>query len=194
MPTNPTGTRRILMLALMGGFAAGSAAAQPGDASGDPSVPPWLRGRIGVYVQPLTPELREHFGAPEDRGVLVARVEAGRPAERAGLRVGDLLLEANDEPIANPGDLLRIVASVAEGATLELRVLRGGEERTVKVEPEGGTTPLLRPDAWEGWSRWLDRGLRQGSRELRERIEQLERRLEELEQRLENHDLDARPT
>jgi membrane-associated protease RseP (regulator of RpoE activity) len=190
MPTNPTGTRRILMLALMGGFAAGSAVAQPAD----PGAPPWLRGRIGVVVQPLTPELREHFGAAEDRGVLVARVEAGRPGERAGLRVGDLLLEANNEPLASPGDLLRIVASVAEGAILELRVLRDGEERTVKVEPEGGTTPFLRPDAWEGWSRWLDRGLRQGSRELRERIEQLERRLEELEQRLESQDLDSRPT
>ena len=92
MPTNPTGTRRILMLALMGGFAAGSASAQPGD----PSVPPWLRGRIGVYVQPLTEELREHFGAPPDRGVLVARVEPGRPGQRGGLLVGDVLLDAND--------------------------------------------------------------------------------------------------
>ena len=190
MPTNPTGTRRILMLALMGGFAAGSAAAQPGE----PGVPPWMRGRIGVSVQSLTPELREHFGAPADRGVLVARVEPGRPGERAGLRVGDVLLEANDQPLANPGDLLRIVASGTEGAVLELRLLRGSDELTVKVEPEAGEMPFLRPDAWEGWSRWLDQGLRHGSRELRERLEQLERRLEELEQRLEDQELGARPT
>lgn len=190
MPTNPTGTRRILILALMGGFAAGSAAAQPGA----PGVPPWLRGRIGVYVQPLTPELREHFGAPADRGVLVARLEPGRPGERAGLLVGDVLLEANDQPLASPSDLLRIVGSVTGGAVLELRVLRGDNERTVKVEPEASEMPFLPPDAWKGWSRWLDQGLRQGSRELRERLEQLERRLEELERRLQEQEPGAKPT
>ncbi len=179
------------MLALMGGLAAGSAAADPSD----PSVPPWMRGRIGVAVHPLTPELREHFGAPKDRGILVARVEKGRPGERAGLRVGDVLLEANDQPLGEPGDLLRIVGSATEGAVVELRVLRDGDERTLKVEPEGGASPFLAPDAWEGWGRWLDRGLRQGSRELRQRLDQLERRLEELERRLEQQEqLGAKPT
>ncbi len=181
MQTIPTGTRRILMLALMGGLAAGPATAEPAD----PDAPPWLRGRIGVYIQPLTPELREHFGGPRDRGVLVARVERGRPGERAGLRVGDVLLEANDRPLSRPSDLRHIVSTVDKGAVLELRLLRDGDERTLKVEPEGAGGPFLQPDAWEGWSRWLDRGLRQGSRELRERLDQLERRLEDLERHLE---------
>ncbi len=176
MPKHPPHPRSLLLLTLLGGLAAAPAAAQ-----GDPT---WMRGRIGVHVQPLTPELREHFGGPRDRGLLVAKVEAGRPGARAGLRVGDVLLEADDVPLARPADLVRSVAGVAPGAVLELRVLRDGAERTVKVEPEGDAQPYFRGDAWEGWQRWLDRGLRQGSQELRQRLEELERRLERLEERL----------
>ncbi len=53
---------------------------------------PWVfsRGRIGIQVNPMTPELRKHFGAPEDRGVLVVKVEEGRPAALAGVKVGDI--------------------------------------------------------------------------------------------------------
>ena len=48
------------------------------------------QGRLGVHVQPMTPALRAYFDAPEDRGVLVARVEPGSPAGDAGVEAGDV--------------------------------------------------------------------------------------------------------
>ena len=59
--------------------------------------------RIGVEVQPMTPELRGYFKAPADRGVLVVTVEEAAPAAAAGLRVGDVIIPAAGEPVSRPG-------------------------------------------------------------------------------------------
>jgi hypothetical protein len=80
--------RRISTLLLAVGLAAA-----PSVASAEPAHDPQIesfemmsmgRGRLGVFVLGITPELRKHFGVPEDRGVLVARVESGSPAASAG--------------------------------------------------------------------------------------------------------------
>ena len=63
----------------------------------------------------MTPELREHFEAPSDSGVLVNRVEADRPAARAGVRVGDVLITGDGERIREPFDLVKVVGRVPEG-------------------------------------------------------------------------------
>jgi len=148
-----------------------------------PAPTPWEsllhRGRLGLHVQPLTPELRRHLGVPEDRGVLVARVEPGRPAAAAGVQVGDVVTDADGTPVESATDLLRAVAPVPEGESLRLTVVREKAARTLDVTPDG---PAL-PDA-EQLGDWLERGLREGSRELREQLEQLEERLEEFERRL----------
>lgn len=139
-------------------------------------------GRIGVQVQPMTPELRQHFGAPPDRGLLVVRVEADRPAARAGLAVGDVILEADGEAQRRTWDLVRVVGRAPEGRTLPLRVLRSGRTRIVEVVPSGAPMPW--PDPGE-LGEWLDRGMQMGSRELRRQLRALERRLEQLEQKIE---------
>ena len=180
----------LVLLTLLGGLAA------PPALAADPPLPlpPLERGRIGVQVQSLTPELREHFAAPTDRGLLVARVLPDRPASRAGVRVGDVLLDANGEPLRVTADLLRIVAGVEEGERLSVRLVRAGKERTLELEPEGEAHAGIPADAWEGWNRWFHRGMRQGSRELRQRLEELEDRLEDLERRLEAGDANSKPT
>ncbi|MDX1649112.1 MAG: PDZ domain-containing protein [Myxococcota bacterium] len=167
-----------------------AAPAQDPDPAPPADAPSWElllhRGRLGMEVQRLTPELRRHLGAPADRGVLVARVEAGRPAEEGGVEVGDVIVAAGGEPVADPADLLRAVATVPEGETLALAVVRGGDARTLQVAPEG--TAL--PDA-ERLGEWLEEGLREGSRELRQQLEELQRRLEEFERRLREPPPDA---
>ncbi len=188
--TAPTLALVAPLVALLGGLAATPARSAPGDAA----VHPWLGGRIGVQVQGLTPELREHFSAPQDRGILVARVEEGRPAHRAGVRVGDVLVEAGGEPLRHSSDLLRIVTTAPAGEPLELRLLRKGKARTLSVEPESTPHAALPPGAWEGWERWFEPGLRHGSRALRERLDELEDRLEDLERRLEAGDARPEPT
>ena len=161
--------------------------ARAGTGSNWPFDPPFLsdRGRIGVQVEAMTPELRGYFQVPDDRGLLVVRVEPDRPAARAGLRVGDVIVSAGGDPVHEPFDLIRIVAAAPAGEALELGVFREAEERTLRVEPEG------EPSLWAEPKRlgtWFEEKLHRGSRELRERLEQLERRLEELERKLEERE------
>jgi membrane-associated protease RseP (regulator of RpoE activity) len=151
-------------------------------ASADPVTDPIGGSRIGVHVQSMTPELRTHFEAPPDRGLLVTRVEPGRPAERAGIAVGDVILEAGGVAQRSTWDLVRVVSRAPAGEKLEIRLVRRGKARTVEVVPEGGAVTLPDPGSIV---ELLERGLQMGSEELREQLRELERRLEELEKRME---------
>jgi len=136
--------------------------------------------RLGIEVQPMTPELRRFFRAPEGAGVLVARVEPDSPAEKAGVKVGDVILEAGGEEIESPGDLLRKALPAPEGEELKLVLLRDGAKLELGIVPRGFPHPPL----WDRDELW---GPQQQEllRELREQIHRLEKRLEELEHQLE---------
>jgi len=136
--------------------------------------------RLGLEVQPMTPELRRFFRAPEGAGVLVARVEPDSPADKAGVRVGDVILEAGGEEIESPTDLLRKALPAPEGEELALVLLRDGEKLELKVVPRG----FPHPPFWDREEFW---GPEQGKilRELREQLLKLEKRLEQLERKLE---------
>src|SRR5258708_4887988 len=62
------------------------------------------RGYLGVELTELTPELRAHFGAPQDTGVMVARVVAGSPADKAGLKVGDIITSLDGKAVESSSD------------------------------------------------------------------------------------------
>lgn len=145
--------------------------------------PDWAhhRGRIGVRVQNLTPELREYFEVPKDAGILVAKVDPERPGARAGLEVGDVLLEADGSPLRRTVDLVQAVGRVPEGESLDLRVARRGEISTVSVDLEGEPTPWVDP---EYWTKRFGPGVADWSEEFRGLLREFERRLEELERRL----------
>jgi S1-C subfamily serine protease len=80
---------------------------------------------LGAVVQEMTPELREYFGAPSDRGVLVAGVEADNSAAR-GLEVGDVILEIEKIPVRCGSDLTSAVHEREPGDSVSLRVQRRG--------------------------------------------------------------------
>jgi predicted metalloprotease with PDZ domain len=82
--------------------------------------------RIGVQVQPLTPELREYFGVEGNAGLLVAAVEARSPAAEAGLRAGDVILRAEGYEMYEPEHLVEVLQRVPEGEAVDLLVLRKG--------------------------------------------------------------------
>ncbi len=146
--------------------------------------PPHLaRARIGVQLQPMTPELREHMQAPMDRGLLVTRVEPDRPAAEAGLVVGDVIVAAGGTPMRGTFDLVEAVARVPAGASMELKIFRDGEPRELEVSPEGEEMTWIDPDRWGDL---LERGLHRGSRELRRRLQEFEERLRELERRFDD--------
>jgi hypothetical protein len=87
----------------------------------------WARGAfLGVQLTDLTPELRRHFGVPEDQGVLVASVVEDSAAARAGIQVGDILTGLDGEAIASAGELARAVRKREAGAAVEVELWRDG--------------------------------------------------------------------
>jgi C-terminal processing protease CtpA/Prc len=168
--------KRILLLVGLLGISASASRAQIPDSVTDALFS--SQGRIGLRVQSMTPELREHFEAPPDRGVLVSHLEPDGPAARAGLLVGDIILTAGTTSIAEPLDLLRAVNRVPLGETIDLTIVRAKGETTIRVAPDGEPNRWIDPEHWRDT---LEEHLQRGSSELRDQLEKLQRRLEELE-------------
>ncbi|MEW5892474.1 MAG: Do family serine endopeptidase [Pseudomonadota bacterium] len=94
------------------------------------------RGWLGVEVQDITPEIAESFGLSSMQGALIAGVLRGGPAERAGIRPGDVLLKVNGRPVTDSAALLGLIAALAPGqsATLEIRRRQQSLELMVRAE------------------------------------------------------------
>ena len=91
------------------------------------------RGWLGVYIQRLTPEAAENLGLSGRSGALVSDVTSGGPAEKAGIRSGDVIVGFNGKEIRNEHDLPQAVASTKPGKTVDVRLLREGKEMTLAV-------------------------------------------------------------
>jgi serine protease Do len=90
------------------------------------------RGRLGVRIQPLTKELAQSFRLKEPNGALIATVEPGSPADKAGLKPGDVVLAFNGQAIDDPNKLPRLVAATKPGQSATLRIWRDGKAEEVK--------------------------------------------------------------
>jgi serine protease DegQ len=91
------------------------------------------RGWIGVGVQDMTTELSESFKLPAIRGALVTEVYRGTPAERAGMRLGDILVAVEGEPVTDSASMLNVVAALNPGKQATFRVVRSQQETEVRV-------------------------------------------------------------
>jgi serine protease Do len=92
-----------------------------------------VRGYLGTTVQKITPEIADSLGLKEGRGALVADVMKGSPAERAGIKTGDVIVAFNNKEIKDSSDLPALVARVAPGTTVPLRVMRDGKEISLSI-------------------------------------------------------------
>jgi Do/DeqQ family serine protease len=91
------------------------------------------RGYMGILPQELTPELAKQFNMPNGHGVAVAQVEANSPAERAGLKVGDVITAINGNPVEDVNQFRLEVAGFAPGTAVHLKVARNGQTLDVPV-------------------------------------------------------------
>ena len=91
------------------------------------------RGKLGVIISPLTPEIAEQFGYKETRGALVQDVEAGQPADRAGVKPGDIITEFQNQRIDDDAQLRNLVAKTPPGTNVKIKVWRDGSERELTV-------------------------------------------------------------
>ncbi len=91
------------------------------------------RGRIGVGIQEVSASLARSFGLDRPRGALVSTVEAGGPADKAGVKPGDVILAFNSKTIETSSQLPPLVAATKPGTKSELEVWRGGKKQTLGV-------------------------------------------------------------
>ena len=91
------------------------------------------RGRIGVQIQDLTPDLAEALGTTHQQGAVVSQVVPGTPAEAAGLQAGDVVVEMNDAPVTGSSDLRNMVGLLRVGDAVRLTVVRDGESIQVAL-------------------------------------------------------------
>jgi membrane-associated protease RseP (regulator of RpoE activity) len=89
------------------------------------------KGRLGVVVMSLTPELRNYFGTPDDRGLLVAHVDPGSPAAAADLRPGDVITDVKGEPVERVVDVVSALEPTKKGDDVAVAVVR--EHKTLTV-------------------------------------------------------------
>jgi membrane-associated protease RseP (regulator of RpoE activity) len=95
----------------------------------------WLDGGgyIGVRPIEMTPDLRVHFGAPREAGVLVGTVEKDSPAAKAGLQVGDIVTAADGQKVERRRDLVRAIRHKKEGDTVQIDIVRDRATKTLSV-------------------------------------------------------------
>lgn len=92
------------------------------------------RGRLGVMIQTMSPELAKSFGLEKNKGALIAQIQKDSAAEKAGLQEGDIVILFDGKGIDNAADLSRAVASARPDTEHNVKVLREGKEAEVKVK------------------------------------------------------------
>lgn len=91
------------------------------------------RGRLGIMIQDLTPDLAEALGTEMSDGAVVSQVEPGSPAERSGIRAGDVIVAVDDHEISNAADLRTYIGLVPIGEEVRLIVLSEGKRKAIKA-------------------------------------------------------------
>jgi len=98
-----------------------------------------VRGWLGVDAIELPASLREHFGAPEEAGILVSAVTEGSPAYDAGIRVGDVIYEADDQPVTSAEALTALVDLAGVENAIDVVLARDGAR--IVVAPQIARAP-----------------------------------------------------
>jgi len=92
------------------------------------------RGRIGVMIQEVTKELAESFGLSDSKGALVVSVEKSSPADLAGIKARDIILQFDEKEVTTSSDLPRIVGNTKPGSKVSVQVWRNSSFKTIKIE------------------------------------------------------------
>ncbi|MFW5862168.1 MAG: Do family serine endopeptidase [Spirochaetota bacterium] len=91
-----------------------------------------VRGWLGVYIQNVNEDLAANFGYDGDKGVLISDVMEDSPAEKSDVKIGDIIIGVDGKKVDNVYGLRRVIASSKPGSTVNLKIVRKGETKTVK--------------------------------------------------------------
>ena len=92
-----------------------------------------IRGYLGALVQTVTPELAEAFQLKESTGALIGDITPGAPADKAGMKSGDVIVSINAKKITDPRQMRLLIGAMAPGTSIEVKLLRSGKERTLNI-------------------------------------------------------------
>jgi serine protease Do len=104
------------------------------------------RGYIGVFPQDITPGLAEGFNLPDESGALVGGVMANAPAEKAGIKSGDVIVAVDGKKITDANNLRLLISDMTPGAKVNVKLIRNGSEKTVAVAVAELPQPAQNPD------------------------------------------------
>lgn len=142
---------------------------------------PWLSldSLSGLKTVPITEELRAHYGAPEDRGVLVVRVVRDGPSGRAGIEVGDVLVGVGTKPVRNPAEVDLALARRDRSVALKVELMRNRESLVMHLAAEAPRVLAPSFGAWFG-NKARAQQLERSITLLEEQLETLRKQLAEL--------------
>jgi serine protease DegQ len=92
-----------------------------------------VRGWIGVETQEITPELASSFGLKRQSGAIIAGVVRNGPADKGGMKPGDILLSVDDKPVTDTNGMLNLIAQLVPGGKAKMTVLRKSRETTLDI-------------------------------------------------------------
>lgn len=166
------------------------------------------RTYLGVHALDISKDLRAHFGASPDRGILVSTVGEDTPASKAGIRAGDVILTVNGEAVTSAGKLRSLIRGAEPGKSTEVEILRNGarqklfatlEQRklegpAIHVWEDGPRGRVLLDHSEEGVRKihelfenpqWKERMMKlQDCGETQSKLDKVQKRLDELEKKL----------
>jgi serine protease DegQ len=108
------------------------------------------RGFIGIEPQEITPDLAESFKLPKNQGVMVAGVIRNGPADRAGIKPGDVLIEVEGAPVRDASQMLNLIAQMTPGNNGKLKIIRQGQPMDLTVTVGKRPRPQAQRKAREG--------------------------------------------
>lgn len=92
-----------------------------------------VRGYLGIIIQEMTPELAKSFGMKDQKGILVSQVSEDSPAEKAGMKQGDVIIEFNGKPVDQVGHFRNEVALKRPGSLENITILRNGKRKVLSI-------------------------------------------------------------
>jgi hypothetical protein len=181
--------KSLLCLVLTAAIGSGIAQARPDQKSPDARAHPNVtfrvftgKGRLGVAVLPISGDLRAHFGAPQDRGVLVDRVRTDGPAAKAGLQVGDVVTDVAGKPATSAGDVLDALSDHKKGEAVAIDVIRGAQHVELKAtlddDPVTWSSSSSSSDDWMMPFDGAPDDMRGAIEELRKQMDELRKRFD----------------
>jgi serine protease Do len=91
------------------------------------------RGWIGVQIQPVTADIAESLGMKTARGALVAEPQSGSPAEKAGIKAGDIIVSVNGDTVDDARTLAKRISALAPGTSVKVGVIHNGKEQILTL-------------------------------------------------------------